>query len=81
MAARGARAASGDAGHLDNKLLLACAHCIRAVPLVVANALSVGKRHVKEIVPQIREFLPKLHVGRRIERHGEFLGALDRTFV
>jgi hypothetical protein len=39
---------------LDNKLHLACTNCIRAVSLVVANALSVGERHVKEIVPVCR---------------------------
>jgi hypothetical protein len=34
---------------------------------VVANALSVGARDFKKIVPQFRQFLAKLHVGRRIE--------------
>lgn len=67
---------------LDDKRQLARAHCIRAVPVVVANALSVGERHVKAIVPPLRQFLPKLHVGRRQRgRHGELPGALVRTFV
>ena len=47
---------------------------------VIANALSVGGRHVKEIVPQCRQFLPTLYVGW-LECHGEYPGVLVRTFV